>query len=93
MIKSPIIVKDKSLKILNPREDYYNSTKKKILGRHGIFLKDFITNSRKNQNEKSYSEEKNEEKEIKKKREKEKENDFEKNKERDKGKYIFIFIL
>jgi predicted nucleic acid-binding protein len=84
MIKSPIIVKDRCSNVLNPREEYYHSTKKKILGKKGIFLKDFITNSRKVHMDNSYSEEKDEEMELRKEKEREKNLDMDK--ERDKGK-------
>lgn len=43
MTRSPIVVKDRTMKVHNPREELFESTKKKILGRKGIILKDFFT--------------------------------------------------
>ena len=47
MSKSPIVVNDKTKKVSNPREEFYESTNKKILGRKGIILKDSFTNREK----------------------------------------------
>lgn len=56
MTKSPIIVNDRTKRVQNPREELYQSTKKYIIGRKGIILKDYnIKNESKDERNRSDS--------------------------------------
>jgi len=43
MAHDPIIIKDQKKIVNNPREDYYEESKSKIIGKKGMVIKGYVT--------------------------------------------------